>query len=111
MAEVMQIHQNEEDTQRVYSVDDVCEGKSGIVVADRQRDGWALSIQEPPALTSGEETSCKQAVMEHFVELKRQEDEAAETARQEAGATAASERLASSQAARTAAAAAEGTSS
>ena len=76
MAEVMQIHENEEHTQRVYSVDDVCEGKSGIIVADLGANGdWSLSVQEPPALNAGEETSCKQAVAEHL-ELQKMEEAA-----------------------------------
>jgi len=67
MAEVNLMHTSEEDDRRTYSVDELVEGASGIVVAEQSATGnWRFSFEGPEHFSSDDQAACVQAVNEHL---------------------------------------------
>jgi len=66
MTDVHYMHNNEEDTRRTYSVDELVDGASGIVVATKDGDSWACEFEGPASFKADEQEACCQAVKEHL---------------------------------------------
>lgn len=63
MPDVHLLTTTEEDDVRTYSVDELVDGASGIVVASSTPSGgWSYDFQGPERFASGERSQCIEAV-------------------------------------------------